>query len=284
MCSDKKTSLFLLNVDFLGHHISAAGMEADQSKVEKILAWPVPSTASHVRSFLGLVRYVANFLPRLAEYTQVLDPLTTKDADKAFPTWTHAHQAAFDGVKSLVCSREVLTVIDHNALDANRIFVSCDASDFRTGAMLSFGPTLETARPVAFDSCSLKGPELNYPVHEKELLAIVCALKKWRVELIGVPFTVFTDHCTLENFGRQKDLSRHQARWQEFLAQYDFTIQYVKGELNVAADVLSRCPNDGLVDASACAAVADLRAATRCLQSATSPFSGMADAVRVADA
>ncbi|KAJ8481084.1 hypothetical protein ONZ51_g6252 [Trametes cubensis] len=209
-------------------------------KVEKILDWPVPRSAADVRAFLGLVRYVANFLPKLTDYTLVLTPLTGKDADLAFPAWSPEHQKAFASIKQLVCSRECLTVIDLEAFPTYRIFVSCDASDLRTGAMLSFGPSLEEARPVAFESTQLRGAELNYPVHEKELLAIVRALRKWRVDLLGVPFTVFTDHRTLENFHKQKELSRRQARWQEFLAQYDFRIHYLPGEDNVATDALSR--------------------------------------------
>ncbi|KAJ8482180.1 hypothetical protein ONZ51_g5512 [Trametes cubensis] len=247
-CSDKKTHLFLTELDFLGHHISARGIEADPRKIDKIVDWPVPRCAADVRAFLGLVRYVANFLPRLAEYTAVLTPLTGKDAELVFPVWSTDHQTAFDSIKKLVCSRECLTVIDQDAFPTHRIFVSCDASDLRTGAMLSFGPTLEEARPVAFESAQLRGAELNYPVHEKELLAIVRALRKWRVDLLGVPFTVFTDHRTLENFHKQKELSRRQARWQEFLSQYDYKIEYLPGEQNVAADALSRvCLNDDLV-------------------------------------
>lgn len=125
-------------------------------------------------------------------------------------------------------------------MGANKIFVCTDASDFCTGAVLLYGPSLETARPVAFESAQLKAAELNYPVHEKELLAIVRALKKWRVDLLGAPFTVYTDHRTLENFTTQKHLSRRQARWQEFLGQYDYTIAYIPGEDNQAADALSR--------------------------------------------
>ena len=108
--------------------------------------------------------------------------------------------------------------------------------------MLSFGPTWETARPVAFDSMQLKGAELNYPIHEKELLAILRALKKWRADLLGMTFQVYTDHRTLENFTSQKDLSRRQLRWQEFMSQYDMTITYIKGEENTVADALSRLP------------------------------------------
>lgn len=90
----------------------------------------------------------------------------------------------------------------------NKIFVSCDASDYCTGAVLSYGPSLQTARPVAFESMQLKGAELNYPMHGKKLLAIVRTLKKWRVNLLGTTFTVYTDHRTLENFDTQKHLSR----------------------------------------------------------------------------
>ena len=86
--------------------------------------------------------------------------------------------------------------------------------------VLSFGPTWETACPVAFDSKTLKGAEHNYPVHEKELLAVICAIHKWKVDLIGSPFFVYTDHKTLLNFHTQRDLSCRQACWMEELAIY----------------------------------------------------------------
>lgn len=78
--------------------------------------------------------------------------------------------------------------------------------------------------------------------HEKELLAIIRALKKWRSDLMGSVFEVYTDHRTLENFDTQKDLSRRQLRWQEFLSQYECSFVYIKGEDNTVADGLSRVP------------------------------------------
>jgi len=243
-CSPKKTALFCTEVNFLGHVISARGVEADASKVSRILDWPVPQSSHDVKSFLGLVRYIAQYLPDLANYTRILTPLTTKDADLHFPRWSTEHQRAFQGIKDLVVGRKCLTVIDHENPGENVIFVTTDASDWRVGAVLSFGPTWESARPVAFDSCQLTGAETRYPTHEKELLAIVKALKKWRVDLLGARFVVYTDHRTLENFDRQPLLSRRQARWQEFLGQYDFEIRYVKGEDNTIADALSRLPRD----------------------------------------
>ena len=242
-CSSKKSALFNTEINFLGHTISQRGIEADGSKVEQILNWPTPKSAKEVRQFLGLVRYISAFLPALAEHTTVLTPLTRKECNKLFPPWTSEHHDAFESIKGLVVSCDCLTTIDHQNPGDNKIFVTCDASQKRTGAVLSFGPTWETSRPVAFESRQLHGAELHYPVHEQEMLAIIRALKKWRVDLLGSHFTIYTDHQTLQNFEIQKELSKRQARWMEYMSQYDCTIHYINGDDNCVADALSRLPD-----------------------------------------
>jgi hypothetical protein len=249
--NEKKTNLFQTELKFLGHKISARGIEADEKKADTILAWPVPKTATQTRAFIGLVRYLSAFLPGLATHTGALADLITKEADRKFPKWTETHQHAFDGIKKLVVSCDCLTTIDLSLMPENKIYVTTDASDLGSGAVLSFGKTWETARPVAFESMTFKGAQLNYPVHEKEMLAIIRALMKWRVDLLGVPFLVYTDHKTLENFHIQRDLSRRQARWMEFMSQYDAKIVYVKGEDNTVADALSRLPTYAQAEAEA---------------------------------
>lgn len=239
-CSLKKTTLFNSEIDFLGHHISACRIEADRSKVARILDWPRPKKATEVRSFLGMVRYLAEHLPNVAKHARILNALTTKAAELKFPQWSKTHEDAFVAIKQLVVSPKCLTTIDHDNPGDNKIYLTCDTSDYATGAMLSWGPTRESARPVAFDSTQLRTAEPNYPVHEKELLAIIRALKKWRLELLGAHIEVYTDHRTLQNFATQRDLSRRQARWAEYMSQYDLTIHYIKGEDNAAADALSR--------------------------------------------
>jgi hypothetical protein len=242
-CSLKKSTLFATDIKFLGHRISQRGIEADPAKVDRVLNWPVPKSAKEVRRFLGLTRYISSFLPDLAEHTSVLNALTKKECNIDFPAWNEHHQYAFDSIKRLVLSRDCLTTIDHKEPGDNKIFVTCDASKRRTGAMLSFGPSWETARPVAFESRALKGAELNYPVHEQEMLAIVRALKRWKTDLIGSHIYVYTDHKTLQNFNIQKELSRRQARWMEFLSQFDYSILYINGPDNTVADALSRLPD-----------------------------------------
>jgi hypothetical protein len=121
----------------------------------------------------------------------------------------------------------------------HKIFVTCDASDYQSSAVLAFGKMWEEARPVAFDSMTFKGAKLNYLIHEKELLVIIHILKKWCSDLLGVPFRVYTDHQTLENFDSQKHLSCQQVWWMEFLSQYKHTINYIDGKSNPCVDALS---------------------------------------------
>lgn len=151
-CNPKKTKLFCTEIIFLGHRISTRGIEPDEGKADRIKTWPTPTSASDVRSFLGLVRYLAVFLPKLANYTVILDDLTCKECDKDFPGWKNKHQQAFESIKKLVTSTACLTTIDPRLMPDSKIFVTTDASDTGSGAILSFGPTYELARPVAYDS------------------------------------------------------------------------------------------------------------------------------------
>jgi len=172
----KKSILFTTDVEVLGHRISCSGIEACDRKARKILDWPIPRSSTETRQFLGLVCYLHNFLPDLATHCRILEQLTQKRFEQDFPQWTQEHQNAFDAIKHLVVSRDCLTVIDPSLLPEYKIFVTTDASDVASGAVLSFGKTWETAHPVAYESCSFKGAELNYPVHEKEMLSVIKAL------------------------------------------------------------------------------------------------------------
>jgi hypothetical protein len=78
-CNLKKCKFFHEEIDFLRHHISSHGVELNSSKIDCIMQWPTPKLSTDVRAFLGLICYIADFLPRLADYTTILTPLTTKE-------------------------------------------------------------------------------------------------------------------------------------------------------------------------------------------------------------
>lgn len=183
------------------------------------------------------------------KHTTVLTTLMKKECNSAFPMWNLEHQHTFEAIKKLVLSRDWLTTIDHHQPGNNKIYVTCDVSKKCMGAVLSFGETWESSSPAAFDSRQLKGPELHYPVHKQEMLSIMDALAKWRVNLLGMHINIYTDCKTIENFGGQRDLPPRQVRWMEYLSQYEYSIMYIKGEDNTIADVLSRLQDPVVVPA-----------------------------------
>ena len=94
----KKCQFYQTELDFLGHHISMRGIEANNLKADKIVNWPVPKSATEVCSFLRLVRYISMYLLKLTELMCILTPLTTKVVKTKYPMWTDVHQQAFQNI------------------------------------------------------------------------------------------------------------------------------------------------------------------------------------------
>jgi RNase H-like domain found in reverse transcriptase len=122
------------------------------------------------------------------------------------------------------------------------IVVETDASDYAIAGILSIVCPDSELRPVAYYSRTLSAPELNYDTHDKELLAIHEAFRTWRHYLEGSsePIDVVTDHKNLEYFSTTKLLSRRQARWSEFLHQFNLIIRFRPGKLGAKPDSLTR--------------------------------------------
>ena len=152
--------------------------------------------------------------------------------------WEQEHQEAFDRIKQIFLEAPVLEMYSPHRPTR----VETDASDYALGAVLSQQCPDGKWRPVFYHSRKFSGAELNYDVHDKELLGVVDAFEQWEVYLLGLPNTieVFTDHQNLTSFMTTKKLNRRQVRWAETLAQFDFKITHRAGTLNRAADALSR--------------------------------------------
>ncbi|KAG3140318.1 hypothetical protein PC128_g25206 [Phytophthora cactorum] len=105
---------------------------------------------------------------------------------------------------------------------------------------------------VYYQSRQLKPAERNYPVHDKELLAMKYALAKFRVYLLGSgPFVVYTNHALQRTAVKSPHISQRMARWLSFFAEYDFRVEYKPGRSNVVADALSRRPDYAVKTAGA---------------------------------
>ncbi|KAH7562940.1 reverse transcriptase [Bipolaris maydis] len=221
--------------EFLGFIISTEGVKMNPKKIQTVQEWPKPKTVKDVQSFLGFANYYRKFIK---DYSKITTPLTEITKKEIGFKWEQEHQEAFDRIKQIFLEAPVLEM--YSPQRPTR--VETDASDYALGAVLSQQCTNKKWRPVFYHSRKFSGAELNYDVHDKELLGVVDAFEQWEVYLLGLPDTieVFTDHQNLTSFMTTKKLNRRQVRWAEMLAQFDFKITHRAGTLNGAADALSR--------------------------------------------
>ena len=128
--------------------------------------------------------------------------------------------------------------------------VEADSSGYAIRGVLSQYDTKQRLRPVAFFSKKLSPEESNYPIHDKELLAIILCLQQWDAELRSVKeFTVLSDHQSLERFLTKQQLSERQMRWALTLSRYNFVIKHRPGKTAILPDALSRREQDLPLDA-----------------------------------
>ena len=215
-------------IKYLGHILSPEGVRPDPAKIQTLLDWEFPSTPLGVQQFLGLANYFRKFIPNFSRIAAPLYDLTKRS--KEFSRGREA-QVSFDAIKKLLVSPPLLAY-PNPGLPYELI---SDASITGCGAVL-----VQEGRPVAYYSSKFSGAERNYATGEQELLGIIKALKEWRCYLEGCEgLTLVTDHNPLTFFKAQPSLSRRQARWNEFLSRFHFTVKYRPGATN-PADPLSR--------------------------------------------
>jgi transposase InsO family protein len=223
-------------VEFLGYLVGREGIKMSHEKVEALLEWKSPSSLTEVQSFLGFANFYRRFI---RNYSQIARPLTelTKSSAKDWK-WTTEAELAFHELKARFTSAPILAHFNPQ----KPVIVETDASDFALGAVLSQRDNENLLHPVAFHSRKFTPAEINYEIHDKELLAIVDAFKHWRRYCEGAihQIHVFSDHQNLEYFTTTKVLNRRQARWAQELAGIDFKIFFRPGSQNGKPDALSR--------------------------------------------
>ena len=229
-----KCTFFQERVKFLGYELSPEGISTDKDLVSKILDFPAPETKTNVRSFLGAVGFYRRFIKDFASIAAPLFDITKENIPFC---WTSEHQSSFNQLKKLLTTAPVLKLAD----PAKRYYVFTDASDRAIGGVLMQQHD-RVYHPVAFFSRKLKPAEVNYPVHDREFMAVVEALLQWKHYLYMESPVVYTDHRPLIHLKKQKDLNPRQVRWMEKISAFDADIQYIEGRANLLADLLSRPP------------------------------------------
>ena len=201
-CGDK-CSFHEDTVEYLGFILSPNGLSMDPGKVSAILEWPEPRKVKDIQSFLGFANFYRRFISDYSKITVPLTRLTRKGTPWDF---SDACQSSFESLKKAFTTAPVLARWSPGDL----LIVETDASDYALGAILStIDPLDNQVHPIAFHSQTFTSPELNYDVHDKELLAIFEAFKSWCHYLKGTltPIDVITDYKNLEYFSTTKVLT-----------------------------------------------------------------------------
>ncbi|KAJ3684964.1 hypothetical protein LUZ61_014128 [Rhynchospora tenuis] len=214
-------------VEYLGHIITSKGVSTDPRKVDSMINWPTPKSVKELRGFLGLTGYYRKFVK---DYGLISKPLTDLTKKNAF-AWSSQAQVAFDTLKHAMTTTPVLTLPDY----AKQFVIETDASALGMGAVL-----MQDNRPIAYLSKSLGVKNQGLSTYEKELLALITAVKKWKHYLLGQPFVIRTDQISLKHLLEQKVTNALQHKSLCTLLGLDYKIEYKKGKDNKVADALSR--------------------------------------------
>jgi transposase InsO family protein/predicted aspartyl protease len=228
----KKCRLFAKEVEYLGHKVSADGIAVCSDKVDAVMDWPVPTCAQAVMSFLGTASYYRRYVANFADIAAPLHRLTAKNSTWQ---WTEEEQFAFERLKHALATAPVLPFPVKGA----PYLLDTDASANGIGGVLCQIVNGQE-RVLGYASKALNKHERNYCVTRRELLAVVKFVRHFRPYLHGQPFTVRTDHSSLQWLRSKKDAEGQLARWIEILDTFQFNIVHRPGKAHGNADGLSR--------------------------------------------
>ena len=226
-------------VKYLGYILTEAGLEIDPEKTEAILQRTIPRNLKQLISFLQTCSWFRRYIPNFAEVAKPLSNLTKK---KAVWQWNDEQQTAFEKLKLLLSTPPILQQVREN----ERFYLRTDASNYALGAVLMQGEH-QDERPIEYASRLLLPAERNYSTTEREALAVVWAVQKFRGYIEDAEISILTDHQPLRWLFTLKSPTGRLARWSLLLQSYNLTFGYTPGKQNVVADTLSRPPCDDIV-------------------------------------
>ena len=195
-------------VVFLGYVVRAKRIEVNKGKVKAIKEWPTPKYITEVRSFHGLASFYRRFVK---DFSTLAAPLTEIVKKSVGFKWVSEQDCAFIETKERLCGAPLLTLPDFS----KSFEIECDALGIGIWAVL-----MQEKQPIAYFSEKLNGAALNYPTYDKELYALVRALKTWQNYLWPKELVIHTD-LPLKGQGK---LNRKHAKWVEFIETFPYII------------------------------------------------------------
>lgn len=226
------------SLKYLGFVVDQGGLRTNPEKVAAMINYPIPRTATEVKRFLGLCSWYRRFISHFSSIVAPLNALLSGKRKKQQIEWNQEADKAFIKIKEALTSAPVLVSPDFS----RKFVIQCDASDVGVGAVLTQTLEDDEEHVIAFASRSLSKAERVYTTTEKELLAVLYAVDKFRPYVEGTSFQVITDHHSLVWLKNLKDPTGRLARWALKLSQYDLELIHRKGKFHLVPDALSRIP------------------------------------------
>ncbi|XP_076863392.1 zinc finger protein 800a isoform X1 [Brachyhypopomus gauderio] len=226
------------HVLFLGHLISQDGLKPDPKNTDKVKKWPTPQSPSEVRAFVGLCSYYRRFVQNFAKHAAPLNQLMGKNVPFK---WTVNCEASFNYLKNVLSSPPVVALPDFKV--PFKVFT--DASLEAVGAVLA-QEREGVEQVVSYASQSLNQTQRRWSTFDRELWAIVWAVREFRHYIGLAPFTIVTDHRPLLSLRRMaidNDPTGRRGRWILELEPYNWEIAHKDGQRHLNADALSRRPD-----------------------------------------
>jgi len=228
-----KCSFLFTEIDYLGYHVTSEGLSPTDSGLAAVRNFPEPKTVKEVQSFIGLASYFRKFIKGFSLIAKPLYALLKKDTVFIFG---EAETRALKTLKQKLTDAPILAIYNPKA----KTELHCDASLHGFGAVLLQQQEDRTMHPVFYFSRRTTESESRYHSFELETLAIVYALRRFRIYLQGMPFVIVTDCAAVTQTLEKRDINARITRWSLELQEYDFKIVHRPGLKMRHVDALSR--------------------------------------------
>ena len=224
-------------IKYFGYLIETGrGLRAEPEKLEAIRKWELPTKVRGVHGFLGFCNYYRQFIDGYSRIAEPLTRLTQKDQPFR---WTLECQHAFEQLKNTLIKAPLLAKWTLGL----EMAIECDSSGYALGGTL-MQKMKGLLHLVAYFSKKLNPAESNYPIHDKEILAIIRCICEWHTELVGQHFEVWSDHRNLAYFRKKQHPEERQMRWAYELNDFSFDTIHKPSKEQVQSDALSRREQD----------------------------------------
>ncbi|XP_076392691.1 uncharacterized protein LOC143265294 [Megachile rotundata] len=229
-----KCAFAQFEVDYLGYHVSFEGIRPSDSNIEAVLNYPIPHNSKDVLRFVSLASYFRRFIPGFSIIAKPLYDLVKKEAKFVLGEKEHS---TFEMLKKQLANKPILSIYSPTA----ETELHCDASALGFGAILLQKQADKCLKPIAYFSQRTTPTEAKYHSFELECLAVVNAIKRFRIYLSGIHFKIITDCDSFRLTLSKQTINPRISRWALYLQEFDYEIQHRPGNKMSHVDALSRC-------------------------------------------